>query len=80
MHELDQRKRKRNARRVKTRKPPALLGDCKPGDEVLVRVQVTAFINGGVFGRVIDARRQRSSSSCLSMRPSSPLNGCGKAR
>jgi len=43
----------RRPRRRSTRPRPVLLGQCRPGDVVDVRIRVTAFINGEPFGRVL---------------------------
>jgi len=51
-HELEQPCSRRPRRRT-TRPRPAIFRQCRPGDVVVVRVRVTAFINGQPFGRVL---------------------------
>jgi len=41
------------SRRPKPRKRPSTLGECKPGDIVVIHVCVTAHLNRAPFGRVV---------------------------
>jgi len=49
LHADDEPTKRQNSR--KTRKPPQMIGECHPGDEVLISAQVTMFVNGQAYVR-----------------------------